>query len=185
MLNTIIERSRQFTANPDPLANIAGTIAFVVACNQPFYPLYLYAIAGTAAWPSWLTLLSTPLFLAVPLVARHNSLAGRAILPLAGVANTVLSVKLIGVASAVELFFVPCLLLGIVLFRPRERAIMMPIVSLPFVAFIGLDWNLGPPLKLFSVDQYSSIVSLHAVSVGALTFLIGVLLSSVLAEREV
>ena len=185
MLITLILRLRQYTANPDPLANVAGTIAFVVACNQPFYPLYLYAIAGTEAWPSWLTLLSTPFFLAVPVVARRNSLAGRAILPLAGIANTVLSVKLIGTASGVELFLVPCLLLGAILFRPSERAIMIPIVSLPFVAYIGLDWNLGPPLQLYSVDEYSSIFSVHALSVAALTVLIGLLLSSILAEHEV
>lgn len=185
MLKTLILRLRQFTANPDPLANVAGTIAIVVACNQPFYPLYLYAIAGTAAWPSWLTLLSTPFFVAVPVVARRNSLAGRAILPLAGVANTVLCVKLIGIASAVELFLVPCLLLGAILFRPHERAIMMPTVALPFVAYFGLDRNIGPPLTVFSIDEYSSIVSLHAVSVAFLIVFIGLLLSSLLAERAV
>ena len=185
MLKSLIVRLSQYTANPDPLANAAGTIAIVVACNQPFYPLYLYAIAGAAAWPAWLTLLTTPFFVAVPVVARRNSLVGRAILPLAGVANTVLCVKLFGIASAVELFLFPCLLLGAILFRPRERAIMMPMVSLPFVAYIGLDWNLGPPLKLFSIDEYSSIVAVHAVSVASLTTLIGLLFASTLADREV
>ena len=43
--------------NSDPLANAAGIIAIVVAGNQPFYPLYLHAIVGAAAWPAWLTLL--------------------------------------------------------------------------------------------------------------------------------
>src|SRR5271166_6302313 len=105
MIRTILLRLREYAANPDPLANAAGTIAIVVTVNQPFYPLYLHAIAGIAAWPAWLTLVSTPLFMAVPAVARSHPLAGRALLPIAGVANTVLCVKLFGIASAVEVFF--------------------------------------------------------------------------------
>ena len=112
MIRTILLRLREYAANPDPLANAAGTIAIVVTVNQPFYPLYLHAIAGIAAWPAWLTLVSTPLFMAVPAVARSHPLAGRALLPIAGVANTVLCVKLFGIASAVELFLLPCVLLG-------------------------------------------------------------------------
>ncbi len=106
------------------MAKAAGTVAVIVASNQPFYPVYLHAIAGSAAWPAWLTLLSTPFFVAVPAVARRHSLAGRVLLPIAGVANTVLCVKLFGVASAVELFLFPRILLGAILFRPTERTIM-------------------------------------------------------------
>lgn len=164
MVRKISLRLRKYAANPDPLANAAGTIAIVVACNQPFYPLYLYAIVGVAAWPAWLTLLSTPFFVAVPVVARCHSLAGRAILPIAGVVNTVLCVKLFGIASAVELFLVPCVLLGAILFRPRERAMLISMLSLPFVAYLVLDRNLGPPVQTFSADDYSSIVAVHAVS---------------------
>ena len=94
----------------------------------------MYAIVGVAAWPAWLTPLSTLFFVAVPVVARRHSLAGRAILPIAGVANTVRCVKLFGIASAVELFLVPCVLLGAILFRPRERAIIMPMLSLQIAA---------------------------------------------------
>jgi hypothetical protein len=104
------------------MAKAAGTVAVVVAGNQPFYPL-LHAIAGIAAWPAWFTLLSTPLFVAVSAVARRHSVAGRALLPIAGVANTVLCVKLFGVASAVELFLFSCILLAAILFRPAERVI--------------------------------------------------------------
>ena len=107
MLKTILLRLREYVSNPDPMAKAAGTVAIVVAGNQPFYPLYLHAIAGIAAWPAWLTLVSTPFFVAVPAVARRHSLTGRALLPIAGVANTLLCVKLFGVASAVELFLFP------------------------------------------------------------------------------
>jgi hypothetical protein len=185
MLRALLLRLRRYAENPDPLANAAGTISIIVACNQPFYPLYLYAIVGAAAWPAWLTLLSTPFFVAVPVVAQRHSLVGRAILPIAGVANTVLCVKLFGVASAVELFLVPCVLLGAILFRPRERAMMMPMLALPFVAYLWLDWNIGHPVQSFSAGEYSSIVAVNAVSVAALTALIGFLFASILAERKI
>jgi hypothetical protein len=99
MLKTILLRLQEYVSNPDPMAKAAGTVAIVVASNQPFYPLYLHAIAGIAARPAWLTLLSTPFFVAVPAVAHRHSLTGRALLPIAGVANTMLCVKLFGVAS--------------------------------------------------------------------------------------
>ena len=83
MLKTILLRLREYVLNPDPMAKAAGTVAVLVAGNQPFYPPYLHAIAGTAAWPAWFTLLSTPLFVAVPAVARRYSVAGRALLPVA------------------------------------------------------------------------------------------------------
>jgi hypothetical protein len=144
----------------------------------------LHAIVGAAAWPAWLTLISTPLFLAVPAVARRHSLAGRALLPIAGIANTVLCVKLFGLASAVELFLLPCVLLGTILFRPHERVTMALVLSLPFIFYLGIDWNLAPPLKVFSAAEYHSIVAVHAVSVAALIALVGLLFAAVLSERR-
>jgi hypothetical protein len=182
MQSTLLLRLRDYTKNEDQLANVAGTISIVVAGNQPFYPLYLHAIVGIEAWPAWLTLLSTPLFIAVPAVARRCSLLGRALLPIAGVANTVMCVKLFGVASAVELFLLPCVLLAAILFRPRERVAMVLVLAVPFVAYIFLDWNVGPPLQVFSADEYGSIVAVHAMSVAALLTLIGLLFASILPE---
>lgn len=183
MLRSLQSTVREYTENPDPLAKAAGTIAIVVAVNQPFYPLYLHAIVGAAAWPAWFTLLSTPLFLMVPAVARRNSLAGRALLPVAGVANTVLGVKLLGLASAVELFLLPCVLLGVILFRTSERRAMVPMLALPFAAYLGLDWNLGPPMHVFSPGEYNSIVALHAMSVAGLFVLVGLLFVNVLEQK--
>ena len=169
----------------DPLTNTAGVVALVVAANQPFYPLFLHAVVGGPAWPAWLTLLSTPFFAAVPSVARRHFLAGRALLPLVGTANTVLSVKLFGVESAAQLFLLPCVLLGSILFRPGERAIMAMVLSIIFLAYVSLGENLGSALNVFSAAEYKSMVALHAVSVAALTAFIGLLFSSILASREV
>lgn len=184
MFSALIERVRRYGDNPDPMAKIAGTVALVVASNQPFYPLYLYAIVGKQAWPAWLTLLSTPLFLAVPAVARRHSLAGRAMLPIVGVANTVLSVKLIGLSTAVELFLLPCILLAAILFRTSERLTMVPVLLVPFVAYFMVDGRLGNPLQIFDAGSYASIVALHAVSVACLTAFVGLQFASILSERR-
>ena len=170
--------------SPDPLTQAAGIIAIVVASNQPFYPLYLHAAVGSAAWSAWLTLLSTPFFAAVPAVARRHSAAGRVMLPLVGVANTVLSVKLLGVASAAQLFLLPCLLLGAMLFRPNERSFMALVFLATFLAYFTLDGSLGSALNVFSPEEYQSIVTVHAASVAALTVFIGLLFSSSLSDPK-
>jgi hypothetical protein len=184
MLGTVISRLRAYAANPDPLASAANTIALVVAGNQPFYPLYLYAIAGTAAWPAWLTLLTMPLFVAIPAVVRWHSLAGRAMLPVVGVANTMLAAKVIGVASAVELFLLPCVLLAALLFRSRERAVMVPMLALPFLAYVMLDPLLGAPMRTFGAEVHRSMARVNALSVAGLTACIGLLFAAILADRE-
>ena len=184
MFKVLVPRFRKYAENPDPLTNAAGKIALVVACNQPFYPLYLHAILGAAAWPAWLTLLSTPFFLAVPGLARRRAIAGRAMLPIAGVANTMLCVKLFGTASAVELFLLPCVLLGAILFRPHERLAMIPVLALPFIVYLAVDWNLGAAMQVLNNNEYKALVAVNAMSVAALIALIGLFFASVLAGRE-
>jgi hypothetical protein len=182
MLDALINSVRQYTDNPDPMAKVAGTIALIVASNQPFYPLYLYTIVGKLAWPAWFTLLTTPLFLAIPAVARRHPLVGRAMLPIVGVVNTVLSVKLIGVNTAVELFLLPCVLLAAIIFRPNERMTMIPVLLVPFAAYLLVDGALGAPLQVFDAESYSSIVALHAISVASLTAAIGFLVAAIPSE---
>jgi len=157
-------------------------VALVVAFNQPFYPLYLHAIAGTAAWPAWLTLITTPFFAAVPAVARRHALAGRALLTLAGIANTVLGVKLFGARSGVELFLLPCLLLAALLFHPSERRVSYPLMALPFLCYLVLDAHLGDALMQVSDSDYPSLLAVNATSVGGLIVLIGLLAAATTAE---
>lgn len=183
MIKTIAAWIGSYADHPDPRSALAGKIALVVASNQPFYPLYLHWIVGTAAWPAWLSLLSTPFFLAVPALARRHSFAGRALLPLAGVGNTVFCVKLFGAASGVEVFLLPCALLGTVLFRPDERLKSAIVVALPFIAYLFVDAHLGEPVMMTS--EYARLVALNGMSVAALIALIGLLCSTQLATREV
>src|ERR1700759_2922100 len=135
MLSPLLKAFRDYKNNPDPLAALANTVALVVAGNQPFYPLYLHAIVGRAAWPAWITLVTLPLFAIVPMVARYSTLAGRAMLPTIGTANGILAVKLIGVDTGVELFLLACVLLSTLLFRPTERLVMLAVLAFPFAAY--------------------------------------------------
>ena len=173
MLTRSLKSLRDYKANPDPLAALANTVALVVAGNQPFYPLYLHAIVGRAAWPAWMTLLTMPLFAAVPAVARRYPLVGRAMLPTIGTANGILAVKLIGIDTGVELFLMPCVLLATMLFRPGERLVMLAVLAFPFAAYFVVDRNIGAPFAAYDADDYRSIISMHAFSVASLFALMG------------
>lgn len=183
MIRTLTDRIGNYADNPDPRAALAGKVALVVASNQPFYPLYLHWIVGTSAWPAWLSLLTTPFFLAVPALAKRNSFAGRALLLLAGVGNTVFCTKLFGAASGVELFLLPCALLGTVLFRPDERLKSALVAALPFIAYLVVDARLGEPVMVTS--DHARLIALNGMSVAALIALIGLLCSTMLAEKHV
>lgn len=172
-----LARLRAYATVDDPLAGIAATVALVVVGNQPFYPLYLHAIAGWSAWPVWLTLASTPVFVAVPAVARWNSLAGRLLLPVVGVANTLIAVKAVGRESGLDLFLLPCALLAAVLVRPHERLASLPVLALPFAAYLWLGGLVGAPLVVFPAEQQAAMLTVNAVSVASLVVLIGVLVA--------
>ena len=86
------------------------------------------------------TLLSTPLFVAVPTVARRHSVAGPGISQLRE-SQTLLCVKLFSVASAVELSLFPCILLAAISFRPAERVVAAFVLLTPFIAYLGLDYR--------------------------------------------
>ena len=173
MFSRSIKALHDYKANRDPLAVLANTVALVVAGNQPFYPLYLHAIVGRPAWPAWITLLTTPLFAAVPAIAKRNSLAGRAMLPTVGTVNGILAVKLIGIDTGVELFLLPCVLLATILFRPGERLVMLAVLAFPFVAYFLLDGSVGAPLASYTAAEYRSIISMNGFSVASLFALIG------------
>jgi len=182
VIKDITTRIGLYVDHPEPRAALAGKIALVVASNQPFYPLYLYWIVGTAAWPSWLTLLTTPVFLAVPVLAKRQSLAGRALLPLIGTLNTIFCVKLFGTASDVELFLLPCALLATLLFRSGEQWKTLILAALPFIAYVFIDDRLGPPLMV--TTEHARLIALNGMSVAALFTLIGLMGSTMLAAQH-
>ena len=181
-ISALVQAIRAYAANPDPLVAAGNAVALLVAVNQPFYPLYVAWLVGDA-WPALFTFLSTPFFLAVPAVARRNPLAGRALLPLAGFANTVLSAKAFGAASGVEVFLAPCLVLAGLLFRPGERRIAFALMAVGLAAF-ALHARYGAPWHLYSAEEYAAFVRLNAISAGGLLAFIGLTFSGAFAEAE-
>lgn len=170
-----------YAHNDDPLAATANTVALLVASSQPFYPLYVYWSVGPVIWPTFFTFLSTPLFLAVPALNRANTTAGRALLPLAGIANTVLSTAAFGVGAGTEIFLIPCALLAALLFRPDERLPAVGLVGLAVAVFLMLHTRYGAPLHTYSPEEYRNFLSLNAMSAGLLTAIIGFMAATMIA----
>lgn len=165
---------RRYAHHPDPLAAMANTVALAVASSQPFYPLYVWWSVSDTVWPVFFTWLSTPFFLAVPWLARRNSFAGRALLPLAGIVNTLMCAKLFGTASGVELFWLPCLTTAFIFFRANERWFGLAVTAALFLAFTFLrDWYGASPIHIWTGDELASFVTLNAISAGGLTVVLG------------
>lgn len=169
---------RRYAAHDDPLTATANLIALVVAWNQPFYPLYVYWGVSETWQPALWSFLSTPFFAAVPLVSRWNATAGRAMLPVVGIANTMLCTAVFGSASGTEIFLIPCALIPCLLFRRGEWAIRLLLTALPFAIFLAFHRHYGAPVHLYSGSEYAAFLSLNAISAGTLTVFTGYLATS-------
>lgn len=183
-LGKIWRRVIAYAAHDDPLVRACNLIALVVASNQPFYPLYVYWTVSEYISPTFFTFLSTPLFLVVPALSRRSSIAGRALLPFAGVANTVVSAKAFGQASGVEIFLIPCALIAAAFFRPSERLIAFSLIGLAIFVYLGLDGAYGAPVHLYTASQYTAFLRLNAMSAGMLTVFIGLVAAELLTRRS-
>ncbi len=173
---SILARLARYAQGADPITDAANTVALVIAGNQPFYPIYLFAIAGEKGWPSLLTWFSTPLFLAVPAVGRRNSLAGRALLCLAGLGNTAISNVSLGGASGIPLFYLPCLILCLALFGRGERLVQTSLIATTVTITLALG-HISPWLGAFSQEEIQSLQRVHGFSVGCLTLFLAILLT--------
>jgi hypothetical protein len=171
-----------YSANPDPRVASCNTIALLVASNQPFYPLYVYFSVSRHIAPTLLTFLSTPLFLAVPAISRRSPVFGRALLPLTGLANVVVSAKAFGAASGVAMFIVPCALIAAAFFRPSERIFAFALLALALAIFLGIDSPVLGPLHSYSETEYAAFVRLNALSASALVTLLGLMLSGLVMD---
>ena len=176
---------KAYADHPDPRVATANFFALLVASNQPFYPLYLYWTVGPDIGPSAGTFLSTPFFLAVPALCRRNTLLGRALLPLAGIANTLLCAKVFGVASGVEIFLLPCAVLALLIFRPHERWIAaFPLAGVCFLAYFLFHDRYGAPAHLYTAAEYAALLRLNMMSAAALTACTALVFSTLLAQAE-
>ena len=173
----------------DPAAETANIVALIVGWNGPFYPLYVIALAGYHdAAPAALTMLATPLFLMLPWLSRRSSRAARLGLVLVGTANTLWCVKLLGSASGVELFLLPCVALATLLFREQEQTAMLLAAALPLAAYCVPFSAFGPALLQHTALVSARLYALNAASVLVLTAVLAVqfarLLRRVAKESE-
>ena len=177
------ERIAAYAAHDDPMVASCNLIALVVASNQPFYPLYVYWAVSDHISPVFFTFLSTPFFLAVPAVARRWPIAARALLPIAGMANTVLSAKVFGQASGVGIFLIPCALISATFFRTSERSVAFILIGAALLAYLGLDGAYGAP-HLYTASEYQAFSRLNAISAGTLTVFAGLIAAGRLSRTN-
>ena len=181
-MRKITQRLAAYIHSDDPLAAASNLIALVVAINQPFFPLSIHWLVGNDHGASYVTLLSTPFFLAVPAITRLSSLAGRAMLPLVGIVNTLASAQALGAASGVELFLFPCAMIAGMSLRHSERVVLLGIIGLALAGFVLLHDRAVAASTLFSQVEYANFVSLSVWSVAALIAFAALRYSSALAQ---
>ncbi|MCT7666171.1 hypothetical protein N5B53_20020 [Shinella kummerowiae] len=168
----------------DPLTQASVTIAWVIALNKPFYPLYVWYLVGDGVTASLGSLIAAPIFLAIPFIARRSSLAARLALPLVGTLDTLFETKLFGPDSGTELFFAACMLLVAVSFRAGERWWQRSAAVFVFVIFVfSRNW-MGMPLYAWSSDDLSILLNLNAFAVASLTTFIALRYAGIVHATE-
>jgi hypothetical protein len=171
---TVAEALYRYAAHPDPLAEAGNWFAITIGTHLPFWPLYVWWSAGSHAFPTaLLTVALAPVFLLIPLLSRRSSLLGRIAMPAAGIANTVWTVWILGIASGTELFLMPCAAVAALLFRRSERLLMIVLTLLPLVVWYVLRDHAPVPLHRYGPDAASRLFTLNAVSIGVLICLFG------------
>lgn len=179
----LVERYNRYAHHDDPRTAVANTVAMLVASNQPFYPLYLYWAVSPTIWPAFATFLTTPLFLAVPALARRASLLGRAGMLMAGIGNTVLCRVMFGAASGVDAFLMPCILLSILLFTRRERWIGFAFAAACYGIYLVPDAWLGAPFHLYAPDEITAFQRLNFLSAAGLTAVVAVMFANAFEKQ--
>jgi hypothetical protein len=176
LANAMLARLNAYRDNPDPRAAAANTLALLLASNGPTYPIYVYLLVGPRFWPVLVELWTFPLLILVPWLARRNSLAGRVALVVLSTLNTTIFVLLLGPRAGLQLFFLPCIALG-VFFHHRERYLAMALAGIPLILFVWLRHYHGVPLRVYTPAQYESLRTMNEISVACLTWFLMVLFS--------
>jgi hypothetical protein len=124
--------------NADATLTLTNRVALVVGANGPFYPFYLWWLLPGVGWAALLTLPATPLFLAVPWLARRSPAASQVLLVATGLANTVWCTGLLGADSGVGLFVLPCIVLAG--FASRFRLLLLGVGLLAQQVVLHWPW---------------------------------------------
>ena len=168
-----------YAHSPGPLQRSCNSIALLVASNQPFYPFYIRYLVGNDGGVSFLTLLSTPLFIAIPAIARRAPGMGLAALPVIGLANAMVATIAFGREAGIELFAIPCILIAAATTLRGPR--LVPLLSaLALVVYFAVFAAIQNPLHPFSPAETASLYRLNMFSVAGLTVYIAYSFASAL-----
>jgi hypothetical protein len=167
----------------DPASATACFIALILGGNGPIYPLYVIAVVGWAdGHAAFLTMGAMPLFLAIPALARRAPAAAPVALWLVGTLNTLWCMKLLGPASLVGVFLLPCAALAALLPTGPAR---LAGAGLPLLGLlIPHPWFAAPILRL-TAAQDLRLASLNLFSAGCLSGLIGLRLGRLIVQPSV
>ncbi len=173
---------RRYAAHPDPATAAANLVALVVAGNGPFYPIYVLALIGWDRSGAWLTMLASPVFFLVPAISSRWPRAGRAALPLIGIANTLWCAELFGSASGLAWFLLPCIVLAALMFRPDERSPALLVMGLAIGSLIVVIEFPFSGLMVVSSEAAAALTRMNAISVATLTGFVSLSLINVLRD---
>jgi uncharacterized membrane protein YkvI len=114
-----------------------------------------------------------PVFMSIPLISLRNGLAGRVSVILAGNANTVFTVWVLGMHSGSAIFLLPCAVLAAISLRASERRLKIATIALPFLIWFFLQRHAPAGLHHYDASADRKIVILNGISVSVLIGLFG------------
>lgn len=153
-------------------ADVVTSVAWIVAANKPFYPLYIAYLAPAGFAASAITLLSFPVYV---LVGVRGRLAPALLwlVPAAGAADALLAHKAFGAGAGLEAFLAPCAVLAVLV--GRERGVWMGRFMLALLGAVFLLLHQWRPFPLAALDaqELVHLRDLNLYSVVGLMFFIG------------
>jgi hypothetical protein len=152
----------------DDLTRATVTIAWVIVLNKPFYPLYVWWVAESGVRASCSTLIATPFFLAIALLAGRSPLAARLALPLVGAVDTLVATKFLGFSTGTMLFLAPCIMLAGMSFHREEVWWQRGMAAVLFVVFAASYGRLGVPVHQWLPGEAEAMLGLNAFAVASL-----------------
>lgn len=161
-----------YVASPEPLVRANNVLALLIASNQPIYPFYVRFVAGPDGGVTFLTLITTPLFLAVPWLSRRSRLLGLASIPVIGLANAAIATLALGNEAGIELFIMPCLTVAALVAGRDNYKLVLAAALVALGAFLFVHSSGIEPMHRFADAAQSALFRLNALAVTGLTIYI-------------
>lgn len=158
----------------DPLTSACMSVSTVIALNKPIYPLYVWWLAPDALKASIWTVVSFPIWVALPFLARRNPYAARVALVAVGAVDTASIGMALGDGTGAWLFLFAALMLAAMSFEAAEVWTKRIAICAVFVLFV-LSYGRFPVglAGAFSPESVATLFKLNAFGAAALLAFIG------------